>query len=275
MKYIKRIFLCMLAVSLVGWFGISFGPQRGEVGAGLTDYFKLFFRGSPLPVPPSGKVDEPRSLRINNMNVYLTQGSVKGGGINGLIDYYSRLYQGTTKKTFQTSDDNMGILGVVDGDLREGKDNIASIAKSLNTLLAFKDKRNGEVSYFNFFTDGSFGPEGFLYDRNGDAPGRDPDDVPRYPGSRRVMTIETERNKGQGVTLIYENPGSLVGNKLYYRTAFRRKGWEVDPSFEEGLNKRDLGLLFFKKPKKECFISLEENRGRGGVNAIVVCREER
>ncbi len=274
MNYLKKILLSLLAVLLVGWFGISFGP-RGEVGAGLADYFKLFFRGSPLPVPPSGEVDEPLSLRINNMNIYLTRGSVKGGGIRGLIEYYSRLYQGTTKKTFQTSSDNLGIFGVAEGDFREGKDNMASIAKSLNTLLAFKDKRSGEVNYFNLFTDGSFKPENFFYDQHGDAPGRDPDDVPRYPGSRRVMTIETERDKSQGVTLVYENPGSLVGNKLYYRTAFRRKGWEVDPSFEEGLEKRDIGLLFFKKPKKECFISLEEDRSRGGVNAIVVYREER
>lgn len=273
--YIKRIFLCLFAILLVVWFGISFGPRGGEVGAGLGNYFKLFFRGSPLPVPPSGKTGKPSSLRINNMNIYITQGSVKGGNISGLLNFYSKLYQGIKERTFQAGRDNLGVFGVVDGDLREGKDSIASIGKSLKTLLALRDERSEEISYYNFFTDGSFNPENFLYDQNNDAPGMDLDDVPRYPNSRRIMTIETEDKGSRGVVLIYENPGSLIGNKLYYLTAFRRKGWEVDPSFEEGLRKRDPGLLFFKQPKKECVLSLEEDGGRGGVNAIVVYHEER
>ena len=274
MKYLKRIFLSLLAIGLVGWFGVGFGPRGGEVGAGLADYFKLFFRGSPLPVPPSGKGDKPRSLRINNMNIYLAQGSIKGGSISGLLNFYSRLYPGR-EGTFQASSDNLGVFGVVDGDLQRGEGSIASLAKSLNTLLALRDDRSGEISYFNLFTDGSFDPENFLYDQSGDAPGRDLGDVPRYPNSRRIMTIETEENGSLEAILVYENPGSLIGNKLYYRTAFRRKGWEVDPSFEEGLRRRDSGLLFFKKPKKECLLSLEEDRGRGGIDAIVVYREER
>ncbi len=274
MKYLKRISLSLLAIFLVGWFGISFSPRGGEVGAGLGNYFKLFFRGSPLPVPPSGKMDKPCSLRINNMNIYLAQGSVKGGNISGLLNFYSRLYPGR-ERTFRAGSDNLGVFGVVDGDLQKGAGSIASLAKSLNTLLAFKDDQSGEISYFNLFTDGSFALENFLYNQSGDAPGRDLGDVPRYPSSRRIMTIETEENGSLGVILIYENPGSLIGNKLYYRTAFRRKGWEVDPSFEEGLKRRDSGLFFFKKPKKECLLSLEEDRDRGGVNAIVAYREER
>jgi hypothetical protein len=275
MNYLKRISLILLAISLVGWFGISFGPRGGEVGAGLGKYFRHFFRGSPLPVPPSGEVDKPHSLRINNMNIYLAQGKMKKGSISGLLNFYSRLYQGIEARTFQAGRDNLGVFGVVNGDLKEGETNIASIAKSLNTLLAFKDDRSDEISYFDLFTDGSFNPENFLYDQNGDTPGRDLDDVPRYPNSRRIMTIETEDNGSLGAVLIYENPGSLIGNKLYYRTAFRRKGWEVEPSFEEGLRKRDPDLLFFKQTKKECVLSLEEDKSRRGVNAIVVYYEER
>jgi len=68
-----------------------------------------------------------------------------------------------------------------------------------------------------------------------DTPGRDSNDIPRYPGSKRRLNMFSRE---QGVFMVYESDGKINDIANFYRTSFKMMGWKITESLDSNKLKK-------------------------------------
>lgn len=76
---------------------------------------------------------------------------------------------------------------------------------------------------------------------HGEAPGRDLDDVPKYPGSRRIFYKESGQGSGRVYSIAYLCEGRSVDGVRFMKEGMKKKGWRLVSEV------RDPPVLLFDK----------------------------
>jgi hypothetical protein len=146
---------------------------------------------------------------------------------------------GLTQASF--GDDNQGGIAALDvGPVGS----VAELAARLGRLgsgavgqggslryLYYERTGDGGTRFLTVWTDERFDLQQLLPRADGDAPGRDVANVPRYPGTARVLSAD-ERGVG-GQLAVYVGGGSPELAEAFYRARLETLGWSLDPRFAD------------------------------------------
>lgn len=137
--------------------------------------------------------------------------------------------------TFRQEGSSEGVLACIDSghplSLDELTERLAALRDSgdlaaLGELrYVFARRSGGTTTLLVFWTDGS-APLLKMFPPTGDAPGRDPDDVPRPEGGRRVLSA-TEHGAPYHLTLYKAGGQSTEALLNWYRRALDVRGWQT------------------------------------------------
>lgn len=94
----------------------------------------------------------------------------------------------------------------------------------------------GGTRFLTVWTDDSFDLGKLMPTERRDADGFDLEDVPRFPGTVRVLSAE-ERGMPQRV-VVYDGPGSAETAQLFYRARLRTLGWDEDATHAKLLERQ-------------------------------------
>jgi hypothetical protein len=166
----------------------------------------------------------------------------------------------------------LGFLGVIDsgpGDwsrdygerLKEfaATGRISALGKA-KVIMAFKSSPySSTTTALAMWPDDNFNMYNFFPDETGDVPGEDIPDVPRFPGARRILSSVQPGPSMCGRVSIYEGPGTMASNRLFYKTKMRAHGWQIvsDPLNSDMPASEQ--LLYFRKEGMDCFFQFEED----------------
>ena len=143
-------------------------------------------------------------------------------------------------------------------------------------VIAFREPNTNNKKILNIWTDQSFNLNNLRPDSSGDMPGKDIQGVPRYPGSRRNLTMEQENMKTLDSVVVYEGDGSVVSNILFYHSRMEAAGWKTDPTFEQAMKAQESeNLLFYTNKDRECTIQINQDENSGKIITTVIERKKR
>jgi hypothetical protein len=192
----------------------------------------------------------PRSLSINGLELKVvtltTQLSVREtldhfdslcrrrGGVK--LPASAALIPATTLGgVFRQDTERQGVLACLDTErpleLGELSARLARLGtqddlKVLGELRYFLARRSGDrTTLLALWTEGA-APLRSLFPKTGDAPGRDPQGLPRFPGARRLLSAR-EHGQPYGLTL-HETPKRAADVNAWYEQALRAAGWTID-----------------------------------------------
>jgi hypothetical protein len=130
--------------------------------------------------------------------------------------------------------------------------------------LYFEKLASGGTRYLTIWTDDQFDLTKFLPSGSEDAPGRDIDGVPRYPGSVRVLSADERGRPGQ--MAVYNGTGSPQTAEMFYDARMATLGWHADPSFTRTALDQGMHAMRFQNAKgHEVVVDLaaDERHGQG------------
>ena len=104
--------------------------------------------------------------------------------------------------------------------------------------------------------------------------GKDIPDIPRYPGSRRLLAIEQENTLTYDNLVSYEGGGGVVGTILFYHSRMEDAGWKTDPTFEKVMEEQSMeNTMFYTRKGRECTIQILEDEYTGKIITTITNRE--
>jgi hypothetical protein len=135
--------------------------------------------------------------------------------------------------------------------------------------LYFEKLPNGGTRFLTIWTDDQFDLTKFLPNSEADAPGRDIVDVPRYPGTVRVLAAD-ERNRAAQMA-VYTGNGSPEMAAMFYDARMRTLGWQADPHFTSAASGAGLRSRRYLNAKgHEVIVDLTDEHDRQGVTVTVI-----
>lgn len=105
-----------------------------------------------------------------------------------------------------------------------------------------------------------------------DVSGKDPDDIPRYPGAKRRLNIAAP---AQGDILCYEAEGSISDIAKFYDSQLSLSGWQRIQAFELGKIKsvtpeaENIDILLFEKDQNSLIINIYSMPMEGGKRTLI------
>ena len=239
-------------------------------------------------------VEKPREVHVNGLRMWVAAGRTEHRPAE-VRSWYAERYAGKGTATdvmtealksakmlppsvnglsqAQFGDDRMGGMAALD------MGNHVDLRMLQNALRKLVTGKIGEVGHFRYlyyersetggtrfltvWTDDQFDLAKFLPTGGEDAPGRDIEDVPRFPGTVRVLSGDERGRLAQMV--VYTGPGSPETAALFYDARMRTLGWQSDPRFaktarEQGLTSR----RFLNGKGHEVIVDLADaDRGQG------------
>ena len=249
---------------------ITLGKSKDDISKILDFYVKQF------PPQPVKKIEADIIKKIGDKE--LKKCAVQ---INKLIDCLR------SDQHFRVERDDFGLLGILefhDPDMMLGDEKILKafekVAKTgkfgtIGTgriVIAMKNPNTQDTRIINMWTDRDFDLNNFFPDTNGDTAGKDIPDVPRYPGSRRIFSIEQENTLSMDSLVSYEGGGGVVGTILFYHS--RMKEWNTDPIFEKVMEEQSMkNTMFYTRKGRECTIQILEDEYTGKIITTITNRE--
>jgi hypothetical protein len=98
--------------------------------------------------------------------------------------------------------------------------------------LYYERSADGGTRFLTVWSDERFDLAQLVPGRDGDAPGRDIANVPRYPGTARVLSADERGAAGQ--LALYVGGGAAPElAQAFYRARMPTLGWRLDPRFEQ------------------------------------------
>ncbi len=104
-------------------------------------------------------------------------------------------------------------------------------------------------------------------DPDADAPGRDPPDVPRADGLRRVFSIE-RYDPELSTTHVFEGKADPAKVAEHYRSVLPAHGWRPDPAVGEEFPAGNLQA--FERADRTCQIMVAQDAPSGRIHVTVV-----
>ena len=92
-------------------------------------------------------------------------------------------------------------------------------------VIAMRDPGEQETTVITMWTDRDFDLNSFNSNSFGDVACSDLELVPRYPGSRMILSIEQENSRTRDSVAVYEGGGSLATNILFYHGRMKQSGF--------------------------------------------------
>ncbi len=140
-------------------------------------------------------------------------------------------------------------------------------------VIALKYAEIEKTTIINIWTDRDFNINNLKPNAFGDMSGKDIEGVPRYPGNRRMLTVEQENTRTMDRVVVYEGMGSKSSNILFYHSRMKDEGWNTDQIFEQVMRQQSReDLLFYTRSGRECTIQISEDESTGKIITIVIDR---
>jgi hypothetical protein len=130
--------------------------------------------------------------------------------------------------------------------------------------LYFERTGTGGTRYLTVWTDDQFDLTKFLPSGSDDAPGRDLEGVPRYPGSVRMLSAD-ERGRAAQMA-VYNGQGSPETASMFYDARMRTLGWAADPRFSDYAAEKGMHSMRYMNAKGHevvVDIAADERHGQG------------
>jgi hypothetical protein len=293
-------FVLVVLAGAVVFFGYRARAQVGEVllslGAQMMQYDE------------ARRQDEPRALFLNGERLSFASGTTDHE-VSRVLDYYeARCAEraGHFAEQFRAVAASRGITDpegdgdFFDGVLRAEEDDRGVVAcldmgaeavapegiaarwerfQRTNDLSDFGALRyvyarraDGRTHFVTFWTDGSFKLLD-MFPTTGDAPGRDPEDVPRPPDGRRLFAAY-EDGHPQSMTVYEGSARDAAGLRAYYRDAMDDAGWHLlelptdrDPHAAENAH-----TLVFERAERMVTLVFSDDDVGGGTTTVLVSR---
>ncbi len=135
--------------------------------------------------------------------------------------------------------------------------------------LYFERTATGGTRFLTIWTDDQFDLTKFLPSGSEDAPGRDIEGVPRYPGTVRVLSAD-ERGRAAQMA-VYNGPGSPQTASMFYDARMRTLGWAADPRFSEYAAHEGMHSMRYMNAKgHEVVVDLADERNGQGLTVTLL-----
>jgi hypothetical protein len=133
----------------------------------------------------------------------------------------------------------------------------------------YEKNGHGGTRFLTVWTDEHFQLDRLMPTERRDAEGADLPDVPRYPGTIRVLSAE-EHGMPQRV-VVYDGPGSPEAAELFYRARMASSGWHGDETFARLAKKQGKTSLRFENAKgHEVVVDLSSGENQQGLTVVAV-----
>jgi hypothetical protein len=301
--------------------GMQIRPSPDEAAAKVFDKLFSYTNGMPDYMFEQGDSTEPRKVKVNGNQTYLTV-QQSNDNITDILDFYAGQYEPIRldpkfvaaaenikddpsaanifkaykvleclkgDQQFRYQGENFGFWGAF-----EFRDKNLKIANSefLETFTeAIESGRLGKIGTFrvtmalqrgetggsriiNLWTDEEFNLNNMHPDSSGEMPGEDIENVPRFAGAVRQLSVEQENLHTLDRLVVYEADGSIVNHILYYHSRMPGEGWHVEPFFEKTMKEQSRdNIMFYKRKGRECTISINEDVNSGKIITTVMDRK--
>jgi len=128
---------------------------------------------------------------------------------------------------------------------------------------------HGGTRFLTVWTDEHFPMDRLMPTDGKDAPGVDLLDVPRYPGTVRVLSAE-EHGMPQRV-VVYDGAGTPEAAELFYRARMVELKWESDETFARLAKKQGKTSLRFDNARgHEVVLDLSANERQQGLTVVAI-----
>lgn len=244
-------------------------------------------------------VEHPREVHVNGLSMWVAAGHTdhrpeevrqwyaeryagKGTATDTMTDLLKSVkllppaVSGLSQASF--GDDNMGGMAALDLGNHVDAHVLQRALRKLVTgkigevghlrYLYYERNETGGTRFLTIWTDDHFDLTKFLPSGREDAPGRDIEDVPRFPGTMRVLSGDERGRVAQ--MAVYTGVGSAQGAALFYDARMRTLGWQDDPQFSGAAERQGLHSRRYANAKgHEVVIDLaEDDRQALTVTAI-------
>jgi hypothetical protein len=186
---------------------------------------------------------------------------------------------GLTQASF--GDDNQGGLAALDAgdgiDLRGLARRLAHVDDGKMGVVGalryvyWERTGDGGTRFLTVWTDDKLDLMRLLPAADGDAPGRDVPNVPRYPGTQRILSAD-ERG-AFGAMAVYRGGGSPDLALAFYTARLRTLGWQLDPRFSDVASRQGgRTLRALSKEGHEVLIDCSEDDDRQLIVTVIAMR---
>jgi hypothetical protein len=318
-----RVVLIITVGTAVVWMGMHFKPSSDQALAKVFDRLAAYAKDMPDYMFEQGRDAEPRKIRVNGNQTYLTV-QQNDDDVNDILDFYAAHYEpismdmetaveaadhmgdrqlaGKVAKAlelmecmkrvrqFRYQGNGYGFLGVF--EFKDKNMKFASpeffqrLTKALETgkvgdigtfrvTMVLKRGESGGSRIVNLWTDDDFDLNNIYPDVDGeDMPGEDIEDIPRYSGAVRQLSVTQENIDTLDRLVIYEDDGAVVSHILFYHSKMRAEGWQANAAFEKTANENSGdNLMLYQRPGRECTISIDQDTGSGKIITTIMDRK--
>jgi hypothetical protein len=288
--------VAFVQVCILGFIGYRAHAQMGEVLLGVG--------AEMLRYRDADSQDDPRTLFLNGERVHFATGTTRHSLERVLDHYQSKCQQvgsfadelallresdlessGEDKGIFdgvvRASQGKRGVVACLEGaqsesirDKLERFERTADLSDIGDLRYVYAEEGDGVTLFAAFWTEGSFNM-GRLFPPEGDAPGRDVEDVPRPPGSKRLLS-SFEEGQPQAMTIYAESSKSPTELRRFYRADMKRRGWQhlTVSRAPEGMRlpEEAQNTLVFERGPRMVIVVVGEDEEMGGTATVLTAR---
>ena len=187
--------------------------------------------------------------------------------------------------------DDYGFFGIFDfhdTDLKVGSEEfIKELKEKLETgqigdlgvgrvVMAFKDENQDETTVIKMWTARDFNLNNMIPGPDGDIPGSDIENVARYPGDKRILSLKQENRKTFDRFVCYSGNGSVAGHVLFFHSRMPDDGWKGNTEIEKVVRQQaDENLLFYSRAGREVTVQVRPGDTAGEVLTTVIERKNK
>lgn len=182
-------------------------------------------------------------------------------GVWGAFEFRNAAKMSSNCKFIQTLNDalkngNIGKIGV------------------FKVTIALRMGQNGKTRIVNMWTDEDLNLKNMHSDGTGDMPGEDIENVSRFAGAVRQLSIAQENLKTLDRVIVYASEGSILNHILYYHSMMASEGWHDESSFEKSVKDQSRGnVMLYKRNERECTISIDQDVDSGKIITTIMDRK--
>ena len=143
-------------------------------------------------------------------------------------------------------------------------------------VMAFKDENQDETTVIKIWTARDFNLNNMIPGPDGDIPGSDIENVARYPGDKRILSLKQENRKTFDRFVCYSGSGSVAGHVLFFHSRMPDADWAVNAKVEKEV-RRQAGenLLFFTRAGREVTVQVKPGNTTGEVLTTIIERKNK
>lgn len=316
-----RIIAIITIGTVIVWTGFAIRPSSEKVEAKVFDVLQSFAKGMPDYLFGQGQDIEPRKIKVNGIQTFMTV-QQSDDEISEILDFYAGQYQPIlldpkmeqTAKTIgkgpfadktiriyqllkcmegkqqvRHESDGLGFLGAFEFHNKKMKIPSGEFIKifteavdsgqlgkigTFKVTMALKRDRSSKTQILNFWTSEDLNLNNLRPDALGDMPGEDIENIPRFAGAARRLSVSQENQLTLDRVVVYASEGSTINHILYYHSMMANEGWHADLSFDKAMKGQSgNNIMFYKRKGRECTISIDQDGGNGKIITTIMDRK--